>query len=228
MQERTDEYRVIDLNTYPRRAHFDYFRTMAYPYVGVTVETDVTDLHALCKRNRLSFYLLFMHAAALAADSVPELRQRIRDGGIIEYKQCATSHTESVGDGTYCYCTLRHHLPLEAYLREAEEARSACRERKILEEDADADRLYFISTLPWLSYTQLIQPTAGGDESNPRITWGKFAPDQSGRLMMPVSILCHHALVDGMHLAAFYRGLTEEMEKLCAEGNRLFPTETGS
>lgn len=27
---------LIDMNTYRRRAHFDYFRTMAYPYVGVT------------------------------------------------------------------------------------------------------------------------------------------------------------------------------------------------
>ena len=27
-------YRVIDMESYPRKAHFDYFRSLAYPYVG--------------------------------------------------------------------------------------------------------------------------------------------------------------------------------------------------
>lgn len=32
--------------------------------------------------------------------------------------------------------------------------------------------MYFVSALPWLNYTALVQPAARGDESNPRITWG--------------------------------------------------------
>ena len=122
-------YRIIDMTTYPRKAHFQYFCTMASPWVGVTVETDVTELVDFCRKHHISFYLTFMHAAALAANNVPELRQRIRNGGIIEYKQCTTSHTESTGDGTYCYCTLRHDLPFGEYLRAAEAARAACREK---------------------------------------------------------------------------------------------------
>ena len=31
------EYTYIDMSTYPRRKHFDYFRSLAYPYVGMTV-----------------------------------------------------------------------------------------------------------------------------------------------------------------------------------------------
>ena len=32
----------IDMATYPRLDHFHYFCSMAYPYVGVTVDVDVT------------------------------------------------------------------------------------------------------------------------------------------------------------------------------------------
>ena len=67
--------------------------------------------------------------------------------------------------------------------------------------------MYFISALPWISYTALIQPAAGGEESNPRITWGRFQEDWRGRLQLPVTLLAHHALVDGIHIAEFYRNL---------------------
>ena len=148
---------------------------------------------------------------------MPELRQRIRGEGIVEYDSCASSHVEALADGTYSYCTLEHHLPLRDYLPYAEAARQRCREQGGLEEDEDVERMYFISTLPWLSYSALIQPVAGGDESNPRITWGKYTQDAQGRWQMPVSLLVHHALADGQQLAAFYDSLKRQMEALCLE-----------
>lgn len=33
--------------------------------------------------------------------------------------------------------------------------------------------------------------------------------------LLPVSVLCHHALVDGRHIGDFYRYLEEEMVFLC-------------
>ena len=207
-------YRIIDMDTYPRRAHFDYFRTLAYPYVGVTANVDVTELVRLCKEKGVSFYLTFMHAAALAADGVPEFRQRIREGSIVEYDECPTSHTEPLPDGTYCYCTLHHHMPFGEYIAQAEEARRLCREKASIEEDEDVESMYFISALPWLHYTALIQPVAGGDESNPRITWGKYEADAMGRLMLPVTVLLHHALADGLHLGLFFQRLEKELQAL--------------
>ena len=158
----------IDMATYPRRDHFAHFCTMAYPYVGVTVDVDVTDLLALCREKGYSFYLLVLHAVALAADEVPELRRRIDNGGIVEYESCPTSHTELKPDGTYAYCTLHHHMHLADYLAKAEAARAAARGSGSIEEEDDVQSMYFISTLPWLHYTQLVQPVACGEESNPR------------------------------------------------------------
>ena len=84
----------IDLENYPRRKHFEYFSSLQYPYVGVTNNVDVTELVQYCKDKKCSFYLVFMHAVALAADDIAELRQRIRNRGIIEYSECPTSHIE--------------------------------------------------------------------------------------------------------------------------------------
>ena len=206
----------IDMTTYPRRDHFAHFCAMAYPYVGVTAEVDVTDLLNLCREKGYSFYLMVLHAAALAADEVPEFRRRIDNGGIVEYEECPTSHTELKPDGTYAYCTLHHHMPLGEYLQKAEAARTAARESGSIDEDDDVQSMYFISTLPWLHYTQLIQPVACGEESNPRFTWGKYQQNAEGRVMMPLSVLVHHALADGLHIAEFYEAFNRQMHQLCA------------
>ena len=207
----------IDLDTYPRRDHFNHFCAMAYPYAGVTVDVDVTDLLSLCREKGDSFYLMVLHAVALAADEVPEFRRRIDHGGIVEYDECPTSHIELKPDGTYAYCTLRHHMPLAEYLAQAESARTAAREGGSIEEEDDVQSMYFISTLPWLHYTQLIQPVACGEESNPRITWGKYQANDKGRMMMPLSVLVHHALADGIHIAKFYEAFNQQMKLICEE-----------
>lgn len=207
----------IDLAAYPRRDHFNHFCAMAYPYVGVTVEADVTGLLELCREKGYSFYLMVLHAAALAADEVPEFRRRIDQGGIVEYDECPTSHTELKPDGTYAYCTLRHHMPLTDYLAQAEAARRKTRESGSIEEEDDVQAMYFISTLPWLHYTQLVQPVACGEESNPRITWGKYRTNADGRMMLPLSVLVHHALADGVHIAKFYEAFDCQVGRLCKE-----------
>ena len=204
----------IDLENYPRRQHFEYFSSLQYPYVGVTNNIDVTELVRFCKDKKYSFYLMFIHAVALAADRIGEFRQRIHNGEIIEYKECPTSHIELLENGTYCYCTLHHHMALEEYISCAENARSECRQNGSIDEDSDSKKMYFISTLPWLHYTSLIQPVEGGEDANPRITWGKFQKDHLGREQLPVTILAHHGLVDGIHIAQFYQNLEKEIQKL--------------
>ena len=53
-------------------------------------------------------------------------------------------------------------------------------------------------------------------DSNPRITWGKSFR-QEGRTLLPVTLLVHHALADGIHLARFYEALDRELERLGEE-----------
>ena len=163
-------FKTIDMDTFPRRKHFEYFCSMQYPYVGTTCNIDVAELVRFCRERRYSFYLTFLHLTALAADDTREFRQRIRNKEIVEYVRCPTSHIELLDNGTYCYCTLHHDMPLAEYIAYAENTRKLCRANGGLKEDNDVESMYFISTLPWFHYTSLIQPVAGGEESNPRIT----------------------------------------------------------
>lgn len=203
----------IDMQSYPRKAHFEYFNSMPNPYVGVTCNVDITGFAALTKAESRPFFLSFLYYAARAANVVPQLRQRISEGGIVEYDYCMTSHTVSKADGTYCYCQLDCRRPLAEFVHYARAAQDEARlQGDIDESELDTLPLLYVTTLPWLSYTALVQPTPTPADSNPRISWGgRF--EQNGGIFMPVTLLCNHAVVDGRHIAQFYDNLNDMLPR---------------
>lgn len=200
-------YRMLDMAAYARLDEYNYFRTLAYPYVGVTVQVDITPLRVRVHAERLPFFLSLLYVTARAANSIPELRQRLHEDGIAEYDLCPTSHTVSLGDGRYCYCMLRADRPFEAFLPAAMQAQEdAKRAASMTESAADAESLFFVSTMPGIAFTSLVQPTPFPADSNPRFMFGKFA-EADGRVLLPFSVQVNHALVGGQQLTAFFEAL---------------------
>ena len=208
-------FREIDMSKDPRREQFAYFRTFSNPMAGVTVNVDITGLMPRKARGE-SLFLLVLYAVSRAANSVPELRRRIRGEAVVEYDWCPTSHTVALDNGSYCYCTLTADMPLADFLPYAAAAQEQAKRKPSLEDGEAAESLFFVSCLPRISYTALVQPIPFPADSNPRITWGKSFR-QEGRTLLPVTLLAHHALADGIHLARFYEALDRELERLGEE-----------
>ncbi len=154
-------YKYLDMENYKRKNHFEYFNSLAYPYVGLTANVDITALWEKVRAEKLPFFLTVCYFVSKAANGVPELRQRIAEGKIIEYDNCRTSHTVALEDGTYCYCNLDGNKPFEEFIPYAIGEQEEAKQRKSFE--------------------------------------------QGGRMLLPVSLLANHALVDGKHIADFYR-----------------------
>lgn len=85
-----------------------------------------------------------------------------------------------------------------------------------VDKEEEAESLLFVHSAV-VTYTALIQPVPMPADSNPRITWGK-AFEQDGETFLPVSVLCHHGLADGLHIARFYQVLDDELQKLAETG----------
>ena len=71
--------RIIDWETYPRKTHFEYFHSLAYPYMGITANVEVTKLLEYARQRGGSGFLACLWTAAKAANGVPELRQAIAE-----------------------------------------------------------------------------------------------------------------------------------------------------
>ncbi len=216
-------YRLIDWERYPRRAHFEYFHAMPDPYAGVTAQVELTPFFTVCRRDRLPFFLSFLYCAGRAGNAVPQLRQRIVDGRPVEFSTCDTSHTVMREDGTYSYCRLNCMQPFEDYLPAALTAQAQAKACGGLDDGEDALSLLFVSSLPWINYAALRQPTPVPADSNPRLTWGRYG-EENGKILMPVTLLVNHALVDGSHIAQFYAALDEALARFSpAAASELIP-----
>ena len=204
----------LDLKNYARFKHFEYYKSMAYPYVGITSDVNITEFSKWVKANNHPFFLSFLWCVAQAANDIEQFRQRICADKIAEYPFCPTSHTVAKEDGTYSYCMLDCRKPFGEFLVYATAEQEHARLHGNIEENAaETQSLLFISTLPWISYTSLVQPVPMPSDSNPRITWGKYYINAKA-ILMPVSVLCHHALIDGKHIADFFRLLDDKMQQI--------------
>lgn len=203
----------IDMETYPRKSHYEHFRKMAFPYVGVTANVDVTNLIAAAKKRGGSIFLACLYAAAVAANAVPELRQRIVEDRIVELDHCCTGHTVALPDGTFTNCITDCRMSFDDFLVNAGGLNEAAKQKHgFVGPEEDETALIFVSCTPWLEFTQVIQPVPSPGDCNPRIVFGKFIRE-GDRVKMPLSIQCNHALVDGWHLGLFY----QNFEKINAE-----------
>ncbi len=201
--------KYIDLETYPRRSHFHYFKGLAFPYVGLTANVDVTNLIDAAKRRGCSSFMACLYATATAVNAVPALRQRIQGDGIIEFDRCNTAHTVAKEDGTFVNCQTDSTLDFDTFLAMGETWHAKAKEQEgFLNDQEDETGLVFVSCAPWVQFTSVIQPVPIPGDSNPRIIFGKYF-QENGRTMMPLAIQCNHALVDGLHIGRFYQKFQE-------------------
>lgn len=205
-------YHIIDMSSDPRSGQFAYFRRMLFPFAGVTAEVDITDFVAW--RQGRPFFLSLLYAVTRAANAVPQLRRRLLpDGRVVEYDWCPPSYTAMKPDGVYVYCSIEENLPYDEFVALGQRRQREVLQRGTLTEDGDPLSLFFVSSLPWLHYSQLEHPAVSADDSNPRISWGK-AVSAAGRTTLPVSLFVNHALADGLHISQFFANLERELQEL--------------
>ena len=210
-------YQIIDMTSDPRSGQFAYFRQMLFPFAGVTAEVDITDFAA--RRQGRPFFLSLLYAVTRAANAVPQLRRRILpDGRVAEYDWCPPSYTAMKPDGVYVYCSVEERLPYAEFVALGRRRQREVLQRGTLTEDGDPLSFFFVSSLPWLHYSQLEHPAVSADDSNPRISWGK-ALTAGGRTTLPVSLYVNHALADGLHISQFFANLEKELRDLTRQWN---------
>lgn len=210
-------YTIIDMEKDPRSGQFAYFRGMTFPFAGLTVEMDITDMMAA--RDGRPFFLSMLYAAVRAANAVPQLRRRILpDGRVAEYDWCAPSYTAMKSDGVYVYCNVEGALPYDEFVAQGQRRQREVLERGTLTEDGDVLSYFFVSSLPWMHYSQLQHPAVSPDDSNPRISWGKYVT-VNGRTTLPVSLFVNHALADGLHISRFFLNLEKELADMTRQWN---------
>lgn len=196
--------RQIDLETWPRRDHFQLFSDFDYPHFSLCANVDLTAFHPAGKERGLSFTVALVYVLSRAANAIPEFRQRIRAGGVVEHEVVHPSITILVEGDLFSFCQLDYLEDFSAYAAGAAERIAHVKEDPTLEDPPGRDDLLFMTAIPWVTFTSFMHPLhLSPVDCIPRFAWGKTFEEGSG-LKMPLSVQGHHALMDGLHAGRYY------------------------
>ncbi len=196
--------RIINLENWPRREHYLFFKEFESPHFSLCVEMDLTNFLPVIKNAKISFTAVIMYLVARAANSIPEFRQRVREGNPIEHEVVHPSATILTKDELFTFCTVEYQADFKEFVRITEEEISRVKSTPSLEEKFLEDNMLFMTSIPWVSFTSFMHPIRlNPADSVPRFAWGKYFKDGE-KIKLPLSVQGHHAVMDGIHAARFY------------------------
>ena len=196
--------RHIDMKTWPRRDHFRVFSALDYPHFNMCANVDLTAFYPVVKKRGISFSLAIVYVLARAANAIPEFRQRIRAGEVVEHEVVHPSTTILINEDLFSFCPIDYVEDFSLFVTKATKQMAYVKEHPILKDEPGQDDLLFLSAIPWVSFTSFVHPFhLNPTDSVPRFVWGKFFKEGKF-LKMPLSVQGHHALMDGIHIGRFY------------------------
>lgn len=201
----------IDVETWERRASFNFFKNFTEPYHGVCLRVDCTAIYRYAKQHQLSVFLSLLHRSLVAAHQVENFRTRVVDDTVWRYEQIHGGSAVGRANGTIGFGHYQFREEIDEFVREAAVELDRVRQRDDIERYPDVNLIRY-SVLPWLDFTFVshARDFSRGDTA-PLITFGKIT-EANGRSTMPVSIHVHHALVDGLHVAQFVEKFQQALD----------------
>lgn len=189
-----------------RQKHFDFFRQMDQPHFNICGPVEITGLKDWCRERKVPVTPVIVYLLSRVANSLPVFRQRVRGDRAVEHPAVHPSFTvPTEASSVFSFCTVEYHPSGPVFLQRARRRMEEMARQPSFEDEAGRDDYLYLSALPWIRFTGLTHAMHHTPaDSVPRISWGQFY-EENGRLLMPLSVQAHHALVDGRDTGAFFR-----------------------
>lgn len=205
-------FEKIDLHTWNHAHYFKSYQGADFPYINLGARVDVTRLLSETKRAGLSSYFALIHTANAVADELEPFRRRILNGEAVRMDKNIPVLTHMrPGDDVFFMLEGPTGVPVVEFCREL---RRRAEHPPVHEERLDVGRVGVISysCIPWIDYTHFVRTiTRLGEDSNPKISWGKYVREQ-GRTTVNFSVQVHHGLMDGYHVGQYFLRLQEKLD----------------
>jgi chloramphenicol O-acetyltransferase type A len=201
----------LDLETWIRKDHFNFFNTFEEPFFGICVPLDCTFAHQSAKKAGVSFFLYYLHKAIVAANKIEPFRYRIEGSEVMVFDEVHPSATINRPNGTFGFSYIPYHESFDEFVKDATVEIDRVKNSSGLRPAGSGENVIHFSSLPWLNFTSLSHArNFSYQDSCPKISFGMMT-ESNGKLNMQVSIHAHHALMDGYHVAEFVNLFQELM-----------------
>ena len=195
----------LDLDAWPRRDAFDYFRGFDKPYFNVCTRLDAARLKQGVADAGVGSLTLACYFIALRLANLHEpFRWRIEGQRVRVHAAVGGSTTVLREDESFGFADFDDQPDFAAFAASAAAAIAVSRAgRAPFEPKPDAQACIHFTSLPWLHFTSFSHARNWGrEDSIPKLAFGRIDSD-GAHAWMPMSIEVHHALMDGLHVGRY-------------------------
>ncbi|MBO9732510.1 MAG: chloramphenicol acetyltransferase [Chitinophaga sp.] len=204
---------LLNLDTWPRKDHFQFFGHFEEPFFGVCAEVDVTVAYEQAKATNSSFFLWYLHKSLVAANEVTPFRYRIVDDAVWVYDDVHASPTINRPDGTFGFAYMDYYKDFNEFALHSTRETERVRNSTGLVPAVSGENVIHYSSMPWINFTSVSHARSFSfKDSCPKIAFGKMTA-KHGRKVMPVSVHVNHALMDGYHVGQFLEIFQEQLDR---------------
>jgi chloramphenicol O-acetyltransferase len=215
--------RIIELESWHRKGHFDLYNKFDFPHLDICVQIDITELWANRAGSGASPTITLVYTVTKAANRVPELRQRIRGEQVIEHEVIHPLITTLGENDLFGVVSLDYDPDFETFTTRAAERLAQTEGDTTLDEfphqeqgeETARDDLLSITILPWLAFTGFSLTRSATEDCIPLFAIGKVVA-AGERYMLHFFVNFHHALIDGLHIARLVKYIEEESQELAS------------
>ena len=198
--------KIIDINTWKRKEHYNFFSQFDEPFFGIVSEVDCTNAFRFTEDEGLSFFAYYLHKSLVAANNIDEFKYRIKDEKVVLFDKIDASPTIGREDGTFAFSFIKFSNDFNVFYKSLLKEMNKVKNSNGLRATNDSEILDVIhfSSIPWVKFTGLTHArNYKFVDSCPKITFGKTYYNNN-KLLMPVSVNAHHGLVDGKHIGDYF------------------------
>ena len=203
----------LDIENWPRKDHFYFFKEFTEPFFGVTVKIDCTKAYQYTKSSNTSFFLYYLHKVAKVVNEIDCFRYRIENDTVAIYDKINISATIGRPNGTFDFSNIAYDKLYSNFEENGRKEIERIQNSTGLNIAVSGNDVIHFSALPWLNFSSFSHARSlSFPDSCPKISFGKLM-DHDGVKTVSVSIHVHHGLMDGLHVGQFVDTLQKFMNE---------------
>ena len=107
--------KIIDVQNWKRKEHFEFFSQMKSPFFGITTEVDCSIAYETAKEKGISFFAHYFHKSMIAVNSVEELKLRLDGDDVVLFDTINAGTTIARKDGTFGFIYVNFSNDFETF-----------------------------------------------------------------------------------------------------------------
>lgn len=202
-------YTKVDLNTWDRKEHFEFYRHRVRCGFSLTKKLDITALRASLTETAYQFYPVMIYLITWVVNQLPAFRLAIKENDLICWESVDPVFTV-FHKKTETFSTLwsRYSADIDCFMSDYTAMMAEYQDNTRMFPQGNLPENHLnISSLPWVEFDGFNLNIADfTDYFSPIFTMAKFY-QEGDRILLPLSVQVHHAACDGFHVAKFINKL---------------------